>query len=155
MPTVIGKTRSFHKKYKFVVEVDSFGASQWQKCSELSSEIAKIEQWEGGSLIPNKSPGRMTFTDVTLERGATDDEDCFDWFQTVGDAVANSGAVDDDYKRGADIVQQNRDGKTLRRWGLLNAWPTKFVAGDWDNTADENVMESLTLTYDSFTPRTV
>jgi hypothetical protein len=26
----------------------------------------------------------------------------------------------------------------------------KFVAGDWDNEADENVIESVTLTYDYF-----
>jgi hypothetical protein len=25
-----------------------------------------------------------------------------------------------------------------------------FVAGDWDNEADENVIESVTLTYDFF-----
>jgi phage tail-like protein len=155
MPTVIGKTRSFHKKYKFIVEIDSFGSSAWQKCSELSAEVAKIEQWEGGSLIPNKSPGRVTFSDVTLERGATDDQNAYDWFKQVADAVANSGGVDDTYKRNGDVVQQNRDGKTLRRWRLTNAWPTKFVAGEWDNTADENVMEMLTLTYDTFEPKKV
>lgn len=150
MPTVIGSSRKFQKKYKFVVEIDNFNSSQWQKCSELSAEIAKIEQWEGGSLIPNKSPGRVTFTDVTLDRGATDDEDLFGWYKQVANIAANSGAVDDDYKRNSDVVQQDRDGKTLRRWFLSAGWPTKFVAGDWDNTADENVMESTTMTYDYF-----
>lgn len=155
MPTVIGKTRSFHKKFKFIVEVDSFGSSAWQKCGELSSEIAKIEQWEGGALIPNKSPGRMTFADVTLDRGATEDLDCYNWFNTVASAVSNAGLIDDEYKRNADIVQQNRDGKTLRRWRLTNAWPMKFMAGEWDNGADENVMEGLTLTFDRFEPKAV
>ena len=46
--------------------------------------------------------------------------------------------------------QQDRDGTTLRRWSLSRAWPVKFVAGDWDNEADENVIESVTLTYDFF-----
>jgi phage tail-like protein len=150
MPTKIGKSRSFHKKFKFVVEINAFGSSAWQKCSELSAEIAKIEQWEGGALIPDKSPGRVTFSDCTLERGATQDEDCYSWFKEVANVSANSGLVDDEYKRGGDVVQQDRDGKSLRRWRLTKAWPTKFMAGDWDNTADENVMESITLTYDSF-----
>ncbi|HBQ10302.1 MAG TPA: phage tail protein, partial [Myxococcales bacterium] len=39
---------------------------------------------------------------------------------------------------------------TLRRWSLSRAWPVKFVAGDWDNESDENVIESVTLTYDFF-----
>jgi cytochrome c oxidase assembly protein Cox11 len=33
---------------------------------------------------------------------------------------------------------------------LSRAWPVTFVAGDWDNEADENVIESITLTYDFF-----
>lgn len=47
-------------------------------------------------------------------------------------------------------MQQDRDGTTLRRWSLSRAWPVKFVAGDWDNESDENVIESVTLTYDFF-----
>ncbi len=148
---VIGKPRSFHKKFKFIVEIDApFASAGFQKCSELSAEVAKVEYSEGGSLIPNKSPGRISFTDVTLERGATEDEAIFTWFKQVVDTAANTGLVDDEYKRGLDIVQQDRDGKTLRRWRLEGAWPTKFVAGDWDNEADENVIESVTLTYDFF-----
>ena len=147
---VIGQPRSFHKKFKFIVEIDSFTSSGFQKCSELSAEIAKVEYSEGGSLIPDKSPGRLTFTDVTLERGATQDLDMFTWFKQVANAAANSGLVDPSYKRNADIKQQDRDNSTLRRWRLTNAWPVKFMAGDWDNEADENVINSITLTYDFF-----
>lgn len=43
-----------------------------------------------------------------------------------------------------------RDNTTLRRWSLYQAWPTKFVAGAWDNESDENVIESVTLTFDYF-----
>lgn len=150
MPTKTGKTRSYHKKFKFIVEIDQFDSSQWQSCSELSAEIAKIEQWEGGTLTADTSPGRVTFSDATLNRGATSDEDCWNWFQEVADVASNSGLVDDEYKRSGDVVQQDRDNKSLRRWRLTLAWPTKFVAGDWDNNADENVMESLTLTYKWF-----
>jgi phage tail-like protein len=147
---VIGQQRSFHKKFKFIVEIDRFGYSGWQKCSELSAEIAKVEHFEGGSLIPDKSPGRVTFSDLTLERGATKDEDLFTWFEEVVDVAANAGLVDDVYKRNGTVKQQDRDGKTLRRWGVEKAWPTKFVAGEWDNDADENVIEKATLTYDLF-----
>jgi len=114
--TVIGNPRSFHKKFKFVVEIDDVGHAGFQKASELSVEVANVQYFEGGSLIPNKSPGRLTFSDVTLERG----------------------------------VQQDRDGLTLRRWSLSRAWPVKFVAGEWDNESDENIIESVTLTYDFF-----
>jgi phage tail-like protein len=60
------------------------------------------------------------------------------------------GLNDIDYKQNFDIVQQDRDGSTLRRWSITNAWPVKFVAGEWDNEADENVIESVTLSFDYF-----
>jgi hypothetical protein len=116
---VIGTPRSFHKKFKFVVEIDDVGHAGSQKCSELSVEVANMQYFEGGSPIPSKSPGRLTFANVN-------------------------------YKRNLDIVQQDPDGTTLRRWTLSRAWPVKFVAGDWDNESDENVIESVTLTYDFF-----
>jgi phage tail-like protein len=145
---VIGNPRTFHKKFKFIVEIDGVAHAGFQKCSELSVEVANVQYSEGGSLIPNKSPGRLTFADVTLERGATADHDLFDWFAQVVDAAANAGLNEPEFKRNLDIVQQDRDGSTLRRWSLTGAWPVKFVAGEWDNEADENVIESVTLTFD-------
>jgi phage tail-like protein len=146
----IGNPRSLHNKFKIVDENDDVGHAGIQKCSELSVEVANVQYFEGGSLIPNKSPGRLTFADVTLERGATQDRDLFDWLQDVAITSSGLGLTDVFYKRNLDIVQQDRDGTTLRRWSLSRAWPVKFVAGDWDNEADENVIESVTLTYDFF-----
>ncbi len=114
------------------------------------SDVANVQYFEGGSLIPNKSPGRLTFSDVTLERGATQDRHILDWFQDVAITSSGLGLTGVNDKRNLDIVQQDRDGTTLRRWSLSRAWPVKFVAGDWDNEPDENVIESVTLTYDYF-----
>jgi len=148
--SIIGNPRTFHKRFKFIVEIDDIAHAGFQKCSELSVEVANVQYHEGGSLIPNKSPGRLTFSDVTLERGATSDQELLDWFQDVAVTSSGLGLTDYDYKRNLDIVQQDRDGTTLRRWTLVNAWPVKFVAGEWDNESDENVIESVTLTYDFF-----
>ncbi len=147
-----GKARSFYKKFKFVVEIDGVASAAFQKCSSLESETTIVEYSEGGSLIPDKSPGRMKFSDITLSRGATDDLDLFNWYKEVGDAAANAGSLDHVYKRNVDIVQQARDGSTLRRWRVYRAWPTKFKAGEWDNDADENIIEELTLAIDYFEP---
>ena len=148
--TILGTPRSFHKRYAFLVEVADLGRSAFSRCSELSVEAAVVKHYEGGRLIPHKSPGRLEFSDVTLERGATRDLELFTWFQDVVRMRSGIGLVDPLYKRTADIVQQERDGSVLRRWRLFGAWPMKFVAGEWDNDSDEVVIESLTLTYDYF-----
>jgi len=61
-----------------------------------------------------------------------------------------SGTKDIDYKRNLSIVQLDRDGETLRRWNIFGAWPTQYVAGEWDNDSDEKVIEMVTLPYDYF-----
>lgn len=145
-----GNPRNFHKRFKFLVEIDGIVSAAFQKMSELSGEIAKVEYSEGGAIIPNKSPGRLSFSDVTLDRGATSDRDLFDWFKEVWDASSGTGLADPEFRRSLDLVQLERDGTELRRWTLYQAWPTKFNAGEWDNEADENVIEQVTLTFDYF-----
>ena len=49
---ILGNPKSYHHKFKFVVEVDLFGSAAFQKCSELSVEAANVQYFEGGSLIP-------------------------------------------------------------------------------------------------------
>jgi len=147
---LIATPRLFHQKFKFLVELDSFGSAGFQTCSELSGEFAEIAYYEGGAVIPDKQPGRMTFADVTLGRGATLDRDIYAWFQQTGVAAANIGTPSPLFKRAGDIRQLDRSGITLRRWRLHGIWCKKFVAGAWDNNADENVMEQVTLAYDYF-----
>ena len=149
-----GERRKLHEKHKFICLSLRFGFSAFQKMSELSVEAAKIEYHEGGALIPIKDPGRLTFSDVTLERGSSTDFDFHNWMRDVADASlaeGGTGLIMPQFK--ADdiaVIQRDRDNSILREWDLVGAWPTKYVAGDWDNTVDEVVIETLTLTYDFF-----
>ena len=148
---IVGSARSFFRKHSWIVEVEQLGRVGFAKASELSVEAAVISHWEGGSLIPTKVPGRLTFSDLTLERGATSDRALYDWFAEVVNVSAGMiGFPDPMYKRSLDLLQLDRDGLTVRRWSIYNAWPTKFVAGEWDATADEVVIESVVLTFDFF-----
>ena len=150
MAAIRGVQRNYHKKFTFLVEIAGVVSAGFQTCGELAIEAAKIEHHEGGSLIPNKSLGRVTVPDVELTRGATDDLDVWDWIQQ---AVALGGVQSDEQiKKSIDIVQQNRNGLEIQRWTLVNAFPVRWSSGDWDNNADENRIEKLTLTYDYPTP---
>lgn len=147
---IVGTPRSFDKKFAFLIEIDGFTYFGFSKCSELKCEVAEITHYEGGTLIPNKSAGRLKFGDITIERGATRDVDMFLWFGNVANAPANIGLTEVGYKRHMDIIQLDRDGTPLKRWSLFNAWPKEFTAGEWDNNVDENVVEKLVLCYDYF-----
>lgn len=147
---LIGTPRSFHKKFKFVIEIDGFARAGFQKCSEIKVEAKEVTYFEGGALIPNKSPGLLEFSKITLERGATEDLDFYNWFQQVAVASASVGEIDNEYKRNMELVQLDRDGSELRRILLTGAWPCSVTLGDWDNTSSEVVIEKCELAYDYF-----
>jgi phage tail-like protein len=147
---VTGQPRNWLKRFKFIVEIDGIFSSAFSTCSELSAEIAEIEHSEGGVIAPDKSPGRVTVTDLTLERGATSDIDMYLWFKEVANIAANAGVVSPNHERTLDVVAQRRDGTTVYRWRCYRCWPKKYMAGDWDNNADETLIESVTLSVHHF-----
>lgn len=148
-----GKPRSFYKGFLFTVEIPGVQWAGFMKCGEIKGEVAVIEHFEGGTMTGDFSPGRMSTADVELSRGATKDLDLHNWWLQVCNAADNVGDVDAEYKRTVDVVQRDRDATELRRWVLYEAWPRSFVAGQWDNGADANVIESITLKYRYFAPK--
>lgn len=143
------------QRFRFVVIVGAGGAlgltrARFRNVSELSAEIARSEIFHGGSPIPFKMPGRVTYTDVTMEFGATKDGALFAWFMQA--VLATQGGGGFAFKRPVSIAEKERLGRDLNRWHLAAAWPTRFVAGEWDNESDEFTISSVTLTYDFFAP---
>jgi len=154
MPS-LAAARTLHEKFNFRVQIDGIDKLFFQKASELSQEVAQIDYYEGGALIPIKWPGRVTISDVTLDRGVGVDVDLHNWMFQVADP-AKAGGIGAGlppalYSRNISILQNDRT-KTqiIRRWKLFGAWPKKYVAGEWDNTVDEVVIEMLTLAIDRF-----
>lgn len=148
---VVATPRTFNKKFSFLIFIDGFLSAGFSKCSAIEAEFAEVKHYEGGTLTPNKSPGRMDFKDITLERGATRaDFDAYAWFTSIAFAAANVGLKEPFFKRHLDVVQLDRDGEPIQFWTLYNAWIKTFTAGDWDNGADENVIEKMVLCYDYF-----
>ena len=151
---VLGQPRKLHEKFKFVIEIDGFQSAFFQKMSELSVEAEVISYREGGSLIPQKDPGLLTFPAITLERGSSQDQDFIQWAEEMARARAGTpagiGLVAPAFKRNLSIIQRDRDNSILLRYDVFNAWVQKYVAGDWDNTTSDVVIETLTLEYDFF-----
>lgn len=138
--------RNFYQKYTFTVEVGGIGSATFQTCSEVKMETADVDHFEGGGLIPDKQPGRVTVSDVTLTRGMTNDLQLYQWFAQT--SVAESIKDFSVFKRPVTIYQKNRTGAILRKWLLTNCYPKSWSSGDWDNNADEVRIETVVLRYD-------
>ena len=148
-----GRARKFRDKFKFLVEIDGLVQTGFQKAGPLRGSVEVIEHEEGGALLPDKSPGKGSFEDITMENGATENLEIYDWFKQVLDAAQEVGGADpDEYKRNLAIIEQDRTGKEVGRWNVYGAWPHEFEAGDWDNTANEKLIRKAVLAIDYFEP---
>lgn len=150
MPELKGEAKHFHHKYKFQLNIDGMGSLQYKSMSELKADVAKIEYYEGGVIVPYKEAGRLSFPDITIERAATDDADMYNWLLETARASTNWGAIFPKYKRGGHIIQLDRDNVQIRTWQLYGLFPISFTAGAWDNTSDEMTIEQLVLAIDYF-----
>jgi phage tail-like protein len=154
---IIGKVRDLYPKHLFQVIIAQGWHAGFSKCSELKADFAEIAYHEGGSIIPWKMPGRMTISDITLERGACSSVEFYNWMRYTGNAAVSAfprrGAGEPSsalYMKDITINQLRRDGVVQAEWRCYNAWVKSFTAGDWDNGADEAIIEKLTLSIDYF-----
>lgn len=148
---VVGNPRTFDRKFAYKFVIDGFTSVDFTKVGPLSAKTAVVKYREGGKLIPHKSLGLVDFDPITCERGKSFmDEDVYRWFVQTANAAANVGLKDQIVKRHADVLQLDRDGEIIGRWSIFNAFPTEFVAGDWDASANEVVITKLVLEYDYF-----
>lgn len=135
---------TYHKKYAFRVEIDGIDVASFRTAGPLKVNIGVVEENEGGSLAPTKELGKVSFDNVTLSKGKTDSRELWDWAKSAieGD--------DDAAEKDLAIVQTNRAGEEINRWEILSAKPAGFLAGEWDADAEENIIEEMELSIESY-----
>lgn len=144
------------KNFRFRVEVDGIARAGFSLVEGLQRETEVIEYREGGqNETAQKSAGLSSFPNVTLERGQIlqstrgGDDDFYNWAQDVHDVAAGGNALQ--YRRDLDIVQYNSLNVEVRRWTILNAWPTVFKPfSDLNGLGNENSIERLVLAHEGF-----
>lgn len=144
-----GADRRYKQKWKFRVDIDGIEVGRFAKVSELKATVGVVKQPEGGRMTDVKEPGKVDYGNVTLTYGSSTSRALWDWFQQIANG-ANGTGVEPTDKRGVAIVQENRDGSEAKRWNLYKVWPSVFSAGEWDASAEENTMESVTLEFEYF-----
>lgn len=142
---VIGEARRFDLKYRFKVQIDGIGSARFKSCSELAATFGEAVLWQGGAMISEKETTRLTFADITLERGASRDIDLWAWFKMGGDAAADIGLPSSATRRHGSITQYDRAGVAVERHDIFDAACKEYSTGDWDNDSDDFRMERVVL----------
>ena len=144
---VAGRPRDPYQQFRFTIDFDGIGSARYEKGSELVCEIGEAVYWEGGSLVPEKLPGRLTFPNITLTRGASNDFDLYDWARSTANASSGRGKID---RRNGTYKQMKYDSDPGEYFHVFDAQHRKWSSGPWDNTTDEVRIESTELSYKYF-----
>ncbi len=123
--------------HRFLIELDDITVGSFRTMSGLSSKQDVIEYKMGGDRSVRRKPGRVTFNNITLERGFSEDTSLAEWRQNVIDGQ-------DDRRTGA-IVFLNADGSEALRYNFFRAWPVSWEGPGLNATGNETAIEKLEL----------
>jgi len=126
------------------------------KVSGLTMEFGVVEVKEVTGLnLSWQLPDRGKVGPVTLERGLTNSQALYYWFESCqanfvsGGGKPNAQGQRSQFPRTTVTVMLFGKGSSPEKpaysWVLHDAWPTKFVGGDLDSSSGNVVVESLEL----------
>lgn len=127
--------------FKFWVELENIVVAEFKECGGLriEREVQKIE--EGGiNDHVHILPGRSKYSNITLKRGITDSSELWDWYQ--------AGLYDGKVKRvNFSILLRNVEGEVVKRWNVLDAFPTKWEGSSLNTESNTIAIETLEIAH--------
>lgn len=126
---------SFH--FRVTVEGINDPLDGFLKVSSIVSTTEAMEFKHGLDMTVRKAPGRTTFEDVTLERVYSGLDEFHAWRKAI-----EAGNID---RRTISIEFLRPDHTTMRRYVLLNAYPSKWELPELDAGGSSSAVEKITL----------
>ena len=126
---------SFH--FRVTVEGINDPLDGFLKVSSIVSKTESMEFKHGLDMSVRKAPGRTTYEDVTLERVYSGLDEMHAWRKAI-----EAGNID---RRTVSIEFLRPDHTTMRRYVLLNAYPSQWELPELDAGGSANAVEKITL----------
>ena len=131
-------------KFRYTVEIDGLEAGGFSEVSGFDVSIDVIEYREGDMVeTPMKYPGLKKYGNITLKKGVTDATVLYEWIM--------AGVEGDVERKTITITLNDPAGETVASWQVINAWPTKYTAPDFNATSSEAAIESLEIAHEGMT----
>ena len=132
-----------YRSYNFLVEIGGITRAGFRECSGLESTQDPIEYREGNEgLTVRKIPGLNTYSNITLNRGITNDAELWEWRQKAAD-----GKVE---RQDGSIVLLDDTGEERARWNF-HGWPSKWTGPSLNATSNEVAIETLEIAHEGIT----
>lgn len=131
-------------KFRFRLEIDGLEAGGFSEVSGFDASIDVIEYREGDMVTtPMKFAGLKKYGNITLKHGLTASTVLYEWIIAGVD-----GAVE---RKTVTVTVLDDTGEAAASWQVINAWPMKYTAPDFNATASEVAIESLEIAHEGMT----
>lgn len=133
-----------HGKFRYKVEIDGLDAGGFSEVSGFDASIDVMEYREGDMVqTPMKIPGLKKYGNITLKQGLADSTVMYDWI-----IAGVNGAVE---RKTITITLLDQEEAPAASWQVINAWPTKYTAPDFNATSSEVAIETLEIAHEGMT----
>ena len=135
----------------FRVEIDGVEVGNFQEITGLEASIGTEDVEEGGvNGYVHKLPGRMSWPNITLKRGFTNNDALFEW---LGDASGSGFAKGGNKtpRKTAAVILLDGSGKQLRKWSFIDVIPVRWGGPTFAASGAEALVEELEMAHHGFT----
>lgn len=131
-------------KFRYKVEIDGLEAGGFSEVTGFDASIDVIEYREGDMVqTPLKIPGLKKYGNITLKQGLTTSTVLYDWI-----IAGVNGAVE---RKTITITLLDEEEAPAASWQVINAWPTKYTAPDFNATSSEVAIDTLEIAHEGMT----
>jgi phage tail-like protein len=131
--------------YNFKLEIDGIQKAGFRECTGLDATTAVVPYREGQEKVftSRKLPGQVTYSNISLKRGITDDHALWDWSKKF---IDGKGKLSE--RKNGSIVLMDESGEEKIRWNFVFGWPTKLAGPSFNATANDVAIESLDIAHE-------
>jgi len=133
-----------YAKFRYKVEIDGLEAGGFSEASGFDASIDVIEYREGDMIqTPMKLPGLKKYGNITLKQGVADSMVMYEWM-----IAGVEGEVE---RKTITITILDETETATASWQVINAWPAKYTAPDFNALTSEVAIESLEIAHEGMT----
>ena len=133
-----------HGRFRYKVEIDGRKAGGFSEVTGFDAPVDVMEYREGDMVqTPMKLPGLKKYGNITLKQGLADS---MVFYECIAEGV--SGAVQ---RKTITITLLDEEENPAASWQVINAWPTKYTASDFNATSSEVAIETLEIAHEGMT----
>lgn len=133
-----------HGKFRYKVKIDGLEAGEFSEVTGFDASIDVIEYREGDTVqTPMKVPGLKKYGNLTLKQGLIISTVLYDWI-----IAGVNGAVE---RKTITITLLDAVETPAASWQVINAWPTKYTAPDFNAASSEVAIDTLEIAHEGMT----